>query len=345
MKTRIAITALIASTLTLIALTGCAHQPKTADEALSIYFQDLVDGKAEAAQEIVPLAGKTQLDDAIYSKASNRISEFVIGKPREDSSEPGTAVTKATFTVNGERDTAEFTSHKTSDGFEFEPAEWDKLNLKHPFAKDVKVNGVSVKAQDMSVFPGKYKVTASSKNRFVVVEGHDFDTSKSSGPALTATVVKAERDKIVKQLDSDIHVCMDAPIAERALACPNWVQHDMTADDSKATNVQWTMVKYPTYEKSMTVRDDGYVSDPTIGGRMQLTFDWSNPWSGDHSEKFDSDVEYQDGLIDGLQDTMQVSFAVTESGAEIVYPKTVKARFPHSVDSGTWAQTVDSELF
>jgi len=353
MKLKSIIGAAVATAAITATLTGCSAggPPKSAEEGLKSYFQALVDGHADDAVKIVPLNDDGDAEplatDAVLGKATDRITDFTVGTPVPDSSDPGKATTTVSYTLGGERGTKEFTSYKTKDGVKFEDESWGSISGGGTSVTSLKVNGVKVKGDTLHAFPGTYTVSdVNVASKYVKAKvDKTVEVSKGSlGGGVHIGLSAAAESEINRQLKAHLDTCLSASPDTRALSCPNWhiaSSANPTAEETTYTGIKYALTQEPTY--TLGLNSDGKTLDIMGDGPGTLVVSYTKHEIGQ------TIFDYGQKVVTDEQEEISASLAIavksaklTKDGVKITYYEDKRLggdddEYVGETDADTWA--------
>jgi hypothetical protein len=229
------------------------------DKQVSEFLQDLVDGKAEAALELMGETPSGLLTDEAYRASGNHITDFSVGKAKTKGE---SSVVTAKIKQGGTSYTQQFTLKKAGttflvfDTWQLEPLPLGLVDVQvqGPEGVAITVDGKEIDAEDvtkLAAFPGDYEVALAGDNEMFEAEpatasvvGLSEDAAGSIGTAsLETKLTESGNATALAAVDAFVDSC----IAQKSLKPDGCGFEARPTDGVTYSNIVWTLPTRPTF--------------------------------------------------------------------------------------------------
>ncbi|MBF4635392.1 hypothetical protein ITJ38_13335 [Agreia pratensis] len=261
-----------------LAVAGASISSSVApDTQVKTFLQDLVDGRAESALEVMGEKPSGLLTDDAYNASSNHITGFSVGKAKTTGD---TATVTAKITQGGTSYTQEFELEKAGktfvvfDVWQLQPLPLGAVDVQvqGPDGLAVQVDGNTVEDADESglrAFPGDYEVS-------VVDDSDLFDAAPATanvvglsdaaaGSIATAAVTTTLTEAGTAAARAAVDAYVDGCVAQQSLAPTGCGFQARAQDGVSYSNIRWTLTARPTYSIGDWAGNGWSVSTATAG--------------------------------------------------------------------------------
>lgn len=261
----------------------------TPDKQVAAFLQDLVDGKAESALELVvgaPTGNAALLTEEVYSAATDRITAFEITKSTVDGS---TATVNTALTQGGETYEYAFTLTRVDTDVVWDVWNIDgeaipgyEVSFARPDGVEPTINGASVGL--MSAFegfvpalPGTYEFAASGTTDSYTVEPvSETVTFASDGPVnASLAVILTEAGEAAARAAYSAH--LGGCLSQQTIHPPDDCGFYVIDDGYTYSNIRWTVAAAPVFSfgdwRPDTFQEPGWFVIVETPGRIDFAAD------------------------------------------------------------------------
>ncbi|KJC65111.1 hypothetical protein [Agreia bicolorata] len=261
-----------------LAVAGASISSSVAPDAqVKEFLQDLVDGRAEAALEVMGEKPSGLLTDEAYNASANHITDFTVGKAKTTGD---TSIVTAKITQGGTSYTQEFELAKAGKTFVvFDTWQLQSLPLgvvdvqvQGPAGLAVQVDGNAIDVADGSslrAFPGDYEVSVVDDSDLFDAEPATANvvglSDDAAGSVATAAVTTTLTEAGTAAARSAVDAYVDGCVAQQSLA-PTGCGFGARAQDGVSySNIRWTLTVRPTYSVGDWAGNGWSVTTETAG--------------------------------------------------------------------------------